>query len=107
MLEKAEEDCSDIAICGYSYFDDKTGKDYWEDKIRNRYLIASPISPKDYSKDLFTICSASACTKLFKNSFLRKNLAESKRRYIFAERKILILWNTKDLESTLKRKQKK
>ncbi|MBE6446013.1 MAG: glycosyltransferase [Alphaproteobacteria bacterium] len=73
MVAKAEEDEADITICGYSLFDDKTGKDYWEDKIATKYITASPISPKNYPTDLFTICSPSIWTKLFRHSFLRKN----------------------------------
>ncbi len=73
MVAKAEEDGSDMVVCGFLSFDNETEVDDHEAKISEVYLAMSPLSPQERSVDLFSICSAAVWTKLFKSEFIKNN----------------------------------
>ncbi|MBP3546559.1 MAG: glycosyltransferase family 2 protein [Alphaproteobacteria bacterium] len=73
MLNKIINENSDIVICENTIFDDATGKDTSNGNSLSKYLSASPINPKNYSAELFTMTSACAWNKLFKASLVKEN----------------------------------
>ncbi len=72
MVQKAEEDDSDIVICGVSFFDEKTQKDFGEELPDSDFLNLSPITPKNHPNDLF-FCEGWMWQKLIKRDLIVKN----------------------------------
>jgi len=72
MLQKIEQDGSDMAICGVSVFDHQTQKERNKVLLDTHLVSMSPISPKDHPDDLF-FCAAWTHTKLIKRDLLIKH----------------------------------
>lgn len=72
MVAKAEEDESDVVVCGVTFFDDTTQQDIGEEIPDSHFLTSSPIIPKEHFNDLF-FCRAWMWQKLIRHSLLTKN----------------------------------
>ena len=73
MVAKAEEDESDVVICGYTVFDDATQEDYTATKLPQNLVYRSPFAPSDIGLDLFMFSYLQAWTKLVRSSFIKKH----------------------------------
>ena len=73
MYGKAEKDQSDIVICGWKNYDNKTNKVIAIHTIDLSIEVKSPFSPESIKKDLFTFCKPNPWTKLFKTSWFKEN----------------------------------
>lgn len=72
MVQKAEENASDIVICGHTLFDNIREQDYEERSIDAYYLKQSPINPKNLKNDLF-FCRGYLWEKLIKRNLITNN----------------------------------
>ena len=72
MVAKAEEDESDVVVCGYTVFDDKTQKDCTAINLPQNLICCSPFTPSDIGLDLFMFSYLQAWTKLVCSNFIRK-----------------------------------
>ena len=72
MYNKAEEDGSDVVVCGYRGYNNKTHQYIKEYKIDPMYMKMSPFEPSKMGNQLFHFSSLNAWSKLF-----RKKLVES------------------------------
>ena len=73
MVAKAEEDGSDVVVCGYSVFNHRTQEECSEHPLSSEYVYRSPMAPKDFGDDLFMFCYLPAWNKLIRHSFLKKH----------------------------------
>lgn len=73
LYNKAINDKSDIVVCGYYCYNEENKKITCEKTIYKNIIINSPISPKDFSEDLFQIFYAMTWNKLFKRDFFVNN----------------------------------
>ena len=73
MVAKAEEDGSDLVICGYSVFDDSIKETVHSVEVKEKYLKQSPFKPKNFAKELFSIALDVPWNKL-----IRRDLVEEK-----------------------------
>lgn len=73
MVQKAEEENSDVVVCGYTTFDNKTQTETGEQKVEEKYLVQSPLSRNDFHEDLFTfMCGGAAWNKLIRHDLIKK-----------------------------------
>ena len=73
MYNQAEKDKSDIVICGWKNYDNRTNKVIAIHNIDISIERKSPFSPESIKKDLFTFCKPNPWTKLFRNSWFKEN----------------------------------
>ena len=70
MYHKAEEDASDVVVCGYYKYDQQLGEDTINRSIHQTLLSKSPFIPAEFGANLFAVCYAAAWSKLIKRSLL-------------------------------------
>ena len=73
MVAKAEEDNSDVVVCGHYIFDNSIKEASSEIKIEESYLQKSPCKPEDLGKDLFVFCDTAPWNKLIRSSLIKKH----------------------------------
>lgn len=73
MYNKAEEDKSDIVVCGWKSYNNVTGSIIRTATIDQKFVEKSPFNPKDFSDDLFSVAYSNPWTKLFRRSFFIEN----------------------------------
>lgn len=76
MYTKIEEDSSDIVICGWNVYNNKTKSIIKNHKMEKRYLDISPFNPEDVADKLFGICKPNPWTKMFNRQFFVENKLE-------------------------------
>ena len=75
MSKKADEDKSDVVVCGNYVYDEQKQKMIRQVHIEKHFLEATPFSPTLFGDKLFTFCNPNPWTKLFKhNLFIKNNL---------------------------------
>jgi glycosyltransferase involved in cell wall biosynthesis len=73
MVAKAEEDNSDVVVCGWFQFFNELQKDAKKVKIPEEYVKKSPLNRLDLGKDLFLCCANAPWNKLIRSEFLKEN----------------------------------
>lgn len=72
MVQKAEEDNSDVVVCGYYIYDNKTQQYIHIVLPQLNNTLESPFKPEECPEQLFTFISPNAWTKLFKTNYIKK-----------------------------------
>lgn len=73
MYNKAEEDQSDVVVCGWYNYNNKTKHLCIKSKFSPTISKQSPFNPKSLSTSLFDICFPNPWTKMFKRSLFVEN----------------------------------
>ena len=73
MYDKAQEDGSDIVVCGYYKYDQQLGKETVVVNINKAFLNNSPIVPEEFGSNLFEVCYPNPWSKIFKRELLINN----------------------------------
>lgn len=73
MVQKAEEDRSDIVICNFFWFNNETEQIISSDKTLDEYFGKSPFKPADLGTSLLGLNYPAAWNRLIKTDFIRKN----------------------------------
>ena len=76
MYKKAEQDQSDITICGWYSYNDKKQEVVKSTPINSVFANISPFSGKDLKDNLFILCKPNAWTKLYNREFFINNRLE-------------------------------
>ena len=76
MYNKAEQDQSDIVICGWYSYNDKKQEVVKATPINPVFVKTSPFSGKDLNDNLFILCKPNAWTKLYNHEFFLKHNLE-------------------------------
>lgn len=73
MVAKAQEDNSDIVICGHYLFNDTTKKVTKKGDINDEFLDKSPFQPDELGDKLFTLRNPASWNKLIRTDLIRQN----------------------------------
>ncbi len=74
MVSKADSLNADISICGVVGLNEKTGKQYYVETIRNDMLPREDcFSPQEVAESIFQMTGGWAFDKLYKTEFVRRN----------------------------------
>ena len=85
MLAKAQDDNSDVVMCGHYLFDNGIKEKVQDIEIQEEYLKKSPFKPEDLAQNLFDICPSHAWNKLVKKKLIEKNNIFFDERVSYAE----------------------
>ena len=85
MVTKAQEDNSDVVMCGYYIFDNAIKTKIQDFEIETKYLKKSPFKPEDLANDLLDISTYHAWNKLIKRELIEKKGISFDERVSFAE----------------------
>ena len=72
MSKKADEDGSDVVICGNYVYDEQKQGITRQVRIAKQFVEASPFAPQDFSDCLFNCCNPNPWNKLFKRILFNK-----------------------------------
>ena len=73
MVQKAEEDNSDVVVCDFCFFNNETGQIIKNKNKWDTYLKQSPFKPTELGADLFELRNPASWNKLIKTELIHKN----------------------------------
>ena len=73
MVARAEQDNSDVVVCGSHVFDDKSEKITQTNLPPQKYSTQPFVKPDDIPEDLFIFCSPAPWNKLIRMEIIKKN----------------------------------